>query len=282
MEGMIWHNGVLQRLEEAGVSPMDHGLTVGDGVFETLLAPRGEAFAFRRHYERLQRSAERMGLAVPEAAELRSACGTVLAANHLDGKPARVRITVTGGEAPLGSERGEIEPTVLVACAPAPAMGPSATVVVVPFTRNERGALAGLKSTSYGENVVALAYARERGAGEAIFANTRGELCEGTGTNIFLVEGGVAVTPPLESGCLAGVTRSLVLELCEAESIPYREQALPIKRLQDCREAFLTSTTRRVQPIGAIDGRGLGGGGGAITARLREAFRRPEESTLDP
>ena len=85
---------------------------------------------------------------------------------------------------------------------------------MVPWVRNERSAVAGLKTTSYAENVVALAYAKERGAIEAVFANTRGELCEGTGSNVFVVRDGVVWTPPLDSGCLAGITRALAVEWC--------------------------------------------------------------------
>ena len=81
-------------------------------------------------------------------------------------------------------------------------------VIVVPWVRNDRGATAGLKTTSYAENVRALAYAHERGASEAMFGNTRDELCEATGSNVFVVRDGVAVTPQGSSGCLLGVTRA--------------------------------------------------------------------------
>ena len=86
----------------------------------------------------------------------------------------------------------------------------------MPWVRNERAATAGLKTTSYAENVIALASRQEPGALEAIFANTRGELCEATGSNVFVVIDGVVRTPPLDSGCLAGITRELVLEWCRA------------------------------------------------------------------
>jgi branched-chain amino acid aminotransferase len=127
----------------------------------------------------------------------------------------------------------------------------SSSVAVVPWRRNERGALTGLKTTSYGENVLALAYAHDRGADEAIFANTRDELCEGTGSNVFVVRDGLLVTPPLTSGCLAGITRALVLERVGAV-----EEELAVAELDPSRveEAFLTSSIRGVQPIAAVDG----------------------------
>ena len=118
--------------------------------------------------------------------------------------------------------------------------------VTVPWPRNERGALAGLKTISYGENVRALAQAKEAGAGEAIFPNTRGELCEGTGTNVFVVTGNVLRTPPEESGCLLGVTRALILELADRLSTRAEEVTLPISALATADEAFSSSSTREV------------------------------------
>jgi branched-chain amino acid aminotransferase len=158
----------------------------------------------------------------------------------------------------------------------------AAVVVTVPFTRNERGALAGLKTTSYAENVIALSLAKGRGASEALFANTRDELCEGTGSNVFLVRGEEVWTPPLESGCLAGVTRSLVLEICRREGMPVREEAIPFHELATAEEAFLTSTTREVQAIGEIDRRVLPTVEGAVTRRLAKRFRAWAAADADP
>ena len=110
-----------------------------------------------------------------------------------------------------GSGRGDAKPTLVIALAPMDPWPESTKVAVVPWPRNERGALAGLKTTSYAENVVALAYAKRLGAGEALFADTRGRLSEGTGSNVFVVLGDRLVTPALTTGCLAGVTRALVL-----------------------------------------------------------------------
>src|SRR6185295_3571266 len=182
---------------------------------------------------------------VPDRTMLRDAADAVLAANRL--QEARLRITVTGGPAPLGSERGGHAPTV-IAAAEAREWPASERVVTVPWPRNERGATAGLKTISYAENVRALAYAHERGASEAMFGNTRDDLCEATGSNVFVVRDGVAVTPPGSSGCLLGVTRALVLELAREVGIEIRETATPIGALHDADEAFLTSTTREVQP----------------------------------
>ena len=241
----VWINGTVCDAEDARVSPFDHGLLTGDGVFETLKVYDGRPFAARRHLDRLAVSAGGMGLPVPDAATLRDAMAAVIAGNGLGS--GRIRITLTGGVSPLGSDRGGDGPLVVVAGGPLSDWPPTTDVVVVPWPRNERGALAGLKTTSYGENVVALARAKAHGAGEAIFANTVGSLCEGTGSNVFLVLDGELITPPLSSGCLAGVTRALVLEVTDAV-----ERDVPVGALAEAEEAFLSSTTREVQPIRAV------------------------------
>ena len=263
--GQAWVDGALHDDETACVSVFDHGLLTGDGVFETIKVCDGTPFAVRRHLERLARSAAGLGLRAPPAAELRAAIDAVVAANGLgDG---RLRLTVTGGRQPLGSDRTASRPTVIVAASPLSPWPPSVDVAVVPWPRNERGALAGLKTVSYGENVAALAWARQRGAGEAIFANTAGFLCEGTGTNVFLVVDGRLLTPPLSSGCLAGVTRELVISLTGAV-----EQDVPVTALGAADEAFLTSSTREVQPIGAANGRQLPACPGPRTTEASRLF----------
>jgi branched-chain amino acid aminotransferase len=254
------------------VSVFDHGLLVGDGVFESLRVYGGHPFAWRRHLDRLEASAAAMDLGVPNRAVVREAAEAVLAADGLS--EARVRITVTGGIAPLGSARGEAPPTVVVA---------ATAVAVVPWSRNERAATAGVKTTSYADNVRALAFARARGASEAIFANTRDHLCEATGSNIFLVEAGVVHTPELASGCLPGVTRALVLELCRELAIEAREATIAMPALGAADEAFLTSSTREVQGIASIvGGRTFVPAPGPVTARLAGAFTDLVAHDLDP
>jgi branched-chain amino acid aminotransferase len=279
---VVWVDGALVDEHEARVSPFDHGLLTGDGVFETLRVYRGEPYCWRRHYERLARSASGMGLAIPPGPALRRAALDVIEANRLT--DARLRITVTGGPSPLGSERGRVTPTLILAASELPPPGPAepVSVVTVPWPRNERGALAGLKTISYGENVRALAVAKESGAGEAIFANTKGELCEGTGTNVFVVTGGVLRTPPEMSGCLLGVTRALLLELAEQLGIASQETTLPFTTIATADEAFLTSSTREVQAIAVVDGHPLPAAPGPVTTLLADAFRRMVAEDLDP
>jgi len=276
---IIWMNGDLMPLEDAAVSPIDHGLVVGDGVFETLRVYRGIPFAWTRHLDRLQGSAGGLGLAAPDRAELRAAADAVIARNGL--VEARLRITVTGGPAPPGSRRAAVPPTVIVTAFPLEPNAPAADVMIVPWTRNEGGALAGLKTISYAENVRALTYVEERGADEAIFANTMGRLCEATGSNVFLVLDGTCCTPQLSAGCLNGVTRQLLLEIGEEINVPIEERDVPVDALRRADEAFVASTVREVQAVARVDGVELPAPG-PITVELAAAFTELTNRDLDP
>jgi branched-chain amino acid aminotransferase len=190
---------------------------------------------------------------------------------------ARLRITVTSGAGPLGSERGNTALTAIIALAEQKSPAAFVDVAVVPWPRNEHGALSGLKTTSYGENVLALAYAAEHGGNEAIFGNTAGNLCEGTGTNIFVVLGGRLITPPLSAGCLAGVTRALVIEWFGGA-----EENIELAEISNADEAFLTGTTRDVQSIRNVNGLKLPLCPGPITRKAAEVFAMRAAESPDP
>ncbi|MFI9240059.1 aminotransferase class IV [Streptomyces sp. NPDC053079] len=271
----IWFNGALCDADSAQLSVFDHGLTVGDGLFETLKTTDGRPFAMTRHLARLTSGARGLGLPEPDLDEIRRACAAVLDANPIP--LGRLRITYTGGVSPLGSDRGTATPTLVVALAETARHADTTAAVTVPWTRNERGALAGLKSTSYAENVVALARAREQGATEALFANTVGALCEGTGSNVFVVLDGELHTPPLSSGCLPGITRALVVEWTGA-----KETDLPFDVLDRAEEIFLTSSLRDVQAVHTLDGRQLPGAPGPVTAKAMRIFDEHATADLDP
>ncbi|MFC8763400.1 aminotransferase class IV [Streptomyces sp. NPDC057193] len=271
----LWVNGGLHDAETALVSVLDHGLTVGDGIFETVKAERGETFALTLHLKRLTRSARGLGLPDPDLDEVRRACAAVLEANPME--IGRLRITYTGGLSPLGSERGDAGASLVVALGETGRRADSTAVITVPWTRNERGALTGLKTTSYAENVVALARAREQGATEALFANTVGRLCEGTGSNVFVVVDGQILTPPVSSGCLAGITRALAVEWTGA-----READLPLDVLESADEIFLTSTLRDVQAVHRVDGRELSPAPGPVTAKAMRTFDEQAARDRDP
>ncbi|MFD0274817.1 aminotransferase class IV [Kitasatospora sp. NPDC127111] len=269
-----WVNGSLVDSADAAVSVLDHGLTTGDGVFETLKAVDGRAFALTRHLDRLTRSARGLGLPDPDHDLVREACAQVLAANPMP--LGRLRLTYTGGAAPLGSERGDDAPTLVASLGTATRRPDTTAVAVVPWRRNEHSAVAGLKTTSYAENVVALAAAHRARASEALFANTAGLLCEGTGSNVFVVLGGRLLTPTLASGCLAGITRRLVIDWCGAE-----ETDLPLEALHEAEEIFLTSTLRDVQAVTRVDDRELPGPG-PVTAKAMAVFTERSGDDLDP
>jgi len=272
----VWINGELRPDDDARISVFDHGLVVGDGVFETVKVAEGVPFALTRHLARLATSAAGLGLPAPDLDWIRAGTAAVIAATP--GMPlARLRITLTGGIGPLGSERGNSAVTAVVALAEQRAPAPFVDVAVVPWPRNELGALAGLKTTSYAENVRALGYAAAHEAGEAIFGNIAGNLCEGTGTNVFVVVAGRLVTPPLLAGCLAGVTRALVLEWVGGV-----EEDLPVSALADADEAFLTGTTRDVQPIRKVNGSELAAVPGPVTRKAAEVFGTRAADSPEP
>jgi branched-chain amino acid aminotransferase len=281
---IIWLDGALLDVREARISPLDRGLTVGDGVFETLRVYRGTPFAWSRHIARLAHSAAGLGLAVPDADGLRTAAEAVLEANGL--VEARLRLTVTGGEGPPGSSRAGATPIAFIVAVPFDPAPATTRAAIAPWTRNERSATAGLKTISYAANVRALAYAQARGADEALFANTAGNLCEATGSNVFVVRDGVAFTPPESAGCLLGVTRGLLLELAAGCDVEARAADLPMSALSSVSEVFLTSTTREVQAVVAVidqehNERHLDGPG-PVAACLTDAFRDLVARDLDP
>ncbi len=270
-----WINGRLLEDATAPAVPVsDHGLTVGDGVFESVKVVSGQPFALTRHLDRLARSASGLGLPALDPDQVRRGVAAVLGGPGL--ALGRLRITYTGGVAPLGSSRGDSPPTLVVVADALHARPAAAAIVTVPWPRNERGALAGLKTTSYAENVVALGYAAERGGNEAIFANTAGNLCEGTGSNVFYVVDGELRTPTLASGCLAGVTRALLLEWYGG-----REVDEPVEVLTRAQEIFLVSTTRDVQPVVRCDGRELAAPG-PVTAACMKVWAEREPQDVDP
>jgi branched-chain amino acid aminotransferase len=275
----VWFDGTLVGADAPAVSAVDHGVTVGDGAFETAKIDHGVPFAVTRHLRRLDRTIAGLGLPPADHDRIRDGIEAVL-----DGEPidfGRLRFTVTGGRGPLGSDRHDSDLTHIVTAVPHARPDPHGPVVTVPWVRNERAATAGLKTTSYADNVIALARAKQQGALEAIFANTRGELCEATGSNVFVVLDGVVATPPLDSGCLAGITRELVLEWCAADGVEVVEQALPLDVLARADEVFITSSIKDVFPVSAVDRRSLAAPG-PVTARVMQVWAAHAALGVDP
>jgi branched-chain amino acid aminotransferase len=284
MSAVLWVDGSLRAVNEPIITAGNHGLTVGDGVFETLAVRGGKAFALTRHLVRLQYSLDRMGMRSVDMPLVREAVREVIAANPAD--VVRLRITVISGPGPMSSVRGTGTPNVIVWGGPG--VVPSACRATrSPWKRNERSAIAGVKSTSYAENVVMAQYAANKGADEAIISNTFGYLCEGTGSNIFIERNGEIVTPPLSSGCLAGITRGLALEWGAKVGLPVRVAApgeLVMSVLDDVMHgdafAAVTSSTRGVQPIVWLDGVDLARG--PLLKKLSDLYESHADVELDP
>lgn len=271
---LVWIDGQLHHPATATVSATDHGLVVGNGVFEATKITASGAYAVTRHLDRLSRSAAALGLPAPDHDRIRAGIDAVVAARDFEN--GKLRITYTGGAGPLGSQFAYGPATVVVAAdptVPPPAVGALATT---PWTRNERGAMAGVKTTSYAENVRALAWATGRGATEALFLNTVGHVCEGTGTNVFFVLGDEVVTPPLSAGPLAGVTRALLLDWA-----PITERDLTLAEAQAADEVFITSSLRDLQPVDRWDEHDYPAPG-RVTERLMSLFARRSADDLDP
>jgi branched-chain amino acid aminotransferase len=278
-EVRVWVNGEGVDAATPSIGALDHGVTVGDGAFETCKVLDGVPFALTRHARRLDRSMAGLGLPPADHSMIEAGIKAVLA-----GEPiafGRLRYTVTAGAGPLGSDRDASPLTYIVTAAAQPPNPDTGKLVVVPWTRNERSATAGLKTTSYAENVVALAYAKERGGVEALFANSIGNLCEGTGSNVFVVVDGDILTPDLASGPLAGVTRELIIEWCREEGLTVRTEPLPMSILSQAQEVFITSSTKDVLGVHAIDDQPIAAPG-PVTAGAIEIFARLSRERLDP
>lgn len=284
---VIWSNGRLYGPDDLLLSGVDHGVTVGDGVFETCAVYDGTAFALTRHLRRLRRSALGIGLGEPDLDRVRDGVAAVLAAAGPD--TGRLRITLTGGAGPLGSHRFAPEDqrqTVLVLAGPG-VRSEVSRVVRVPWVRNERSSVVGLKTTSYAENVVAVAEAYRLGADEAVLANTVGDLCEGTASNVFVERAGELVTPPLSSGCLAGITRELLLEWAAAAGLPVREAAPGELRYDVLDEVgdgtthlMMSGSIRNVSPVVSLDGSAVAAG--PISLEAQRLFQARLADDLDP
>ena len=285
----FWINGDLMPIVDAKVSVLDHGFTVADGVFETLLITDGQAFAIDRHLARLKKSAAGLGISFPETSMIETGISQILDKNpKIDF--GRLRITLTSGSGPLGSDRTHADPTVVISLAEQAAWPESTKTLLVPWTRNENSPLAGLKTTSYAENVYALAAAKQHGFSEAIFGDTSGRLCEGTGSNIFLVKSDEIFTPSEQSGLLRGITRDLVIESAQAAGFSVIERDVDPRELWDADEVFITSSTRDIHPVTELAKLDLSGnvtdrrklGSGLITEKLGSIFKSQRFENLNP
>ena len=250
-DGPVWLNGALCPPAEAKVDALSQRFLQGAGVYDSLLLHGGKPVAFEKHLRRLADGARRLQLPPPDAATILAAITALAGAHDADG--ARIRITLASGPSSTvhpGPEPGHIT---LITLAPLTPVKTSAALTLTPFRRNEHSPLAGIKYTACAENLLAQRAALAAGFDEALFLNTAGDICEGAFSNVFLVTAGRVFTPDLTSGCLPGVTREIVLELCAAHSIPATESRLPAGALDDAEELFVTSSIRGIQPVHRLD-----------------------------
>ena len=285
----VWVNGTRQTLGASQISPFDRGFTLADGVFETMRVSRGVVFRLDRHLARLTGALAALEIgSVPDArdavlAAVRDAVGDPAAGDPAAGdtgaSEASVRLTVTRGVgAGVAPPVHPSAPTMVVAVQafpdfPARVYAEGLTAHVASGRRNQRAMTAGLKTLAYTDAIAAMIEARRAGADEALFLDTDGHCSEASASNLFVVEGGALVTPPVSCGALPGITRATVLELAATFAIPTAERAFGLEELLAADEALLTSSLRGLAPLVRVGGRTLGRGTpGPVTRALRDAY----------
>jgi len=270
MHPLIVHNGRLGP-HDAQLSAGQFGLLTGWGVFSTFRIYDGIPFEFERHWSRLAHDAERLRVRLPHAPEeIRRHMLDLIGANGVGNGAARLSFVRNQGG--LWSTESERETDFLIFTADLKAWPASARLSVTPNLRDTASPLAGAKILSWAVNVAALEQAQAQGFDETLLLNERGEVSECTAANVFAVRDGVLFTPPLESACLPGVTRAVLLELARAAGIEVREQPMRVEDLHAADEVFITSTTREIMPVREAAGAPTRYDG-PVTRQLHAAFR---------
>jgi branched-subunit amino acid aminotransferase/4-amino-4-deoxychorismate lyase len=284
---LVWLNGRLLPAGAARVSALDRGFLHGDGVYDTWRTYGGAPFAVAAHLRRLAAAARVLRLPAPGSAALWDRRSRLLVArNGLS--DAAVRLTLTRGSAGEGVvPEGRTKATLLLTVRPLPVnlarrRRDGVSAVLLPFPREGTPPWGGLKLVGHASAVVGRGLAARRGAEEGLYVTARGEVTEATTANLFLVESGRLVTPPLEAGVLPGVTRSLVLRLAHRAGVPVRERPVTVTRLRRATEVFLTASTIEIVPVVRLDGRRLAGGApGAVTRLLQARYAAHVAAALE-
>jgi branched-chain amino acid aminotransferase len=268
----VFHNDQIAPIDQVRLSPGQGGLLGGWGLFTTIRINEGIPFAFERHWKRLERDAQKTHCPFFYEEEIvRKQLGEVLAANQVREGCARIYVVFNQ----VGFWRSD-EPfprTDLILCSSdLPTYRDTARLSVREHGRHAASPLAGTKVTSWVNNLWSLHEAQQAGFDEVVLLNERGEVAECTAANIFCVRGGRVVTPPLGSGCLEGVTRSVLLEIGAAAGAPVEERTLLPEDLKVAEEVFISSTNRDLLPVSEIDGNKIASVNGPITQKLEKAF----------
>jgi branched-chain amino acid aminotransferase len=252
----IWCNGEWLEGERYPGAAQDRGAYLGLGLFETMGAFDGKVIFAKRHLARLRESGARLGWDVGFP-ELEVVARELLERNSLAAGRTRLRLIVTAGSGSHNDLTPGDDRLIWLAAFPAGDVPLSVTACVSPWRRNERSALAGMKTACYAENLVALDDARKRGFDEAVFLNTVGQLCESATANLFLIKNGNLLTPSLDSGCLPGIGREVLCELATDHGFTLEERPLLADELMTADEVFLSSASRGPMPVSRMDGRNL-------------------------
>ena len=274
----VYVSGNLVPAGEACISALDAGVLLGAGLFETLRTYAGKPFRLGAHLARLRASGEFFRIFVRETdAEITATVARLLEANGVP--DARVRLTATRG--PLADAvDDEAPPATLIITAgpmtpyPAELYEKGATVVVSDIRVSPDDPTVYHKTTGYLRNLLALRDAHRARATEALIFNTKGRLAEGSLSNVFVVSGGRLLTPPVEEGLLAGITRAAVLELAAEVGVPAEQRPLAVRDCLDADEMFLTNSIMELLPVGRVERKEIGTGRpGPVTKQLASAYR---------
>jgi len=273
MDSLIYHNSRIIPLSEARLSPGQMGLLMGWGVFTTLRIYNGEPFAFDRHWRRMARDAERLGIAFDYSQEnVREAIVKLAAANQRPEGAARLSFIKNHGG--LWADSPASPATDLLIFTRELSLWPAAhRLLLVPDAIFSHGKLAGAKMLSWVQNAGTLERVHAQGYDDALLLNEQGHLAECTSANVFLVRGRDILTPPLSSGCLPGITRNVLLEVIPAAGFQLLEQDLVPGDLDSAEEAFISSTTREVAGVGSIHPNWTFPAPGKVTRELETAFQ---------
>jgi branched-chain amino acid aminotransferase len=277
----VYHNHRLLPVEEVRLSPGQAGLLSGWGLFTTMRVIEGIPFAFERHWHRLARDADRTHCPFPfEAETVRKQLDEVLRANQVREGCARI-YAIYNQTGFWRSDENFPKVDLLLYCAGLPSFREPARIGLREQGRHAASPLAGVKVTSWLNNVWNLYEAQQAGWDEVVLLNERGEVAECTAANIFCAREGRVATPPLSSGCLEGVTRGVLLEIGAAAGVPVEERTLTPDDLYSADEVFISSTNRTMLAVGEIQGRKIATAPGPVLATLDKAFARYIRSYID-
>lgn len=238
------------------ISAYDRGLTLGHGLFETILCNKGAFALIRYHWKRLLTSADLLGIKISfDLSEMETMIKELLEANNFIDEKVAVRLTVTDGIYERGLlSNGQQKPTVILTAARLPeTQMQSMTATIVTTRRNEGSLSARIKSISYLDNIFAKKEAVDKGFDEAILLNSKSYVAEGSISNIFMVKNNTLYTPPVDDGALPGVTRHIIINKLNLDGIEIKEQHITVDMLLNADEVFISNALMGVKPISKLD-----------------------------